>query len=52
MVPGIVAGFYLSKFAIGFVDKGYIRKAILSVSFLAAIMVVVKALKFYNFYGN
>jgi len=41
MVPGIVAGFYLSKYAIGMVDKGYIRKAMLGVSFLAAIMVIV-----------
>ena len=45
MVPGIVVGFYLSKYAIGFVDKGYIRKAVLGVSFLAAIMVIIKALK-------
>lgn len=45
MVPGIVAGFYLSKYAIGIVDKGYIRKAVLGVSFLAAIMVIGKALK-------
>jgi uncharacterized membrane protein YfcA len=46
MVPGIVAGFYLSKYAIGIVDRGYIRKAMLGVSFLAAIMVIVKTLKF------
>ena len=45
MVPGIVVGFYLSKYAIGIVDKGYIRKAMLGVSFLAAIIVIVKALK-------
>jgi uncharacterized membrane protein YfcA len=44
MVPGIVIGFYLSKHALGVVDKGYIRKAMLAVSFLAAIMVVIKAL--------
>ena len=45
MVPGILAGFYLSKFTIGIVDKGYIRKAVLGVSFLAAVMVIIKALK-------
>jgi len=45
MVPGIIAGFYLSKYAISFVDKGYIRKAMLGVSFLAAIVVIIKALK-------
>ena len=45
MVPGIVLGFYLSKYAISFVDKGYIRKAMLGVSFLTAIMVIVKALR-------
>jgi len=43
MVPGIFIGFFLSKYAIGFVDKGYIRKAMLGVSFLAAVMVIFKA---------
>jgi hypothetical protein len=46
MVPGLVAGFYLSKYAIGIVDRGYIRKVMLGVSFLAAIMVIVKTLRF------
>ena len=45
MVPGIGAGFYFSKYAIGVVDKGYIRKAVLGVSFLATVMVIVNALK-------
>ena len=45
MVPGIVPGFYLSEYAIGFIDKGYIRKAMLGVSFLAAMMVIFNALK-------
>jgi uncharacterized membrane protein YfcA len=45
MVPGIVAGIYLAKYAIRFVDKGYIRKAMMGVSFLAAIAVIVKALR-------
>ena len=48
MVPGIVAGFYLSKCAIDIVDNGYIRKAVLGVSFLAAIAVIFKALKILN----
>ena len=34
MVSGILAGLHLSKYAIGFVDKGFIRKAVLGVSFL------------------
>ena len=45
MVSGIVAGFYLSKYAIGMVDKGYIRKAVLGVSLLAAVLVIDKTLK-------
>jgi uncharacterized membrane protein YfcA len=45
MLPGIVVGFYLSKYAIGMIDKGHIRKAMLGVSFLAAIMVIIRALK-------
>jgi hypothetical protein len=45
-LPGLVAGFYLSKYAIGIVDRGYIRKVMLGVSFLAAIMVIVKTLRF------
>lgn len=43
MVPGVLIGFYLSKYAVGFVDRGYMRKAMLSVSFLAGILVVIKA---------
>ena len=43
MVPGILLGFYLSKYAIGFIDKGYIRRAMLAVSFLAAVVVIIKA---------
>ncbi len=45
MVTGVVAGFYLSKYAIDVVDKGYIRKAVFSPSFWAAIAVIIKALK-------
>jgi uncharacterized membrane protein YfcA len=44
LVPGILVGFYLSKSAVGFVDRGYLRKILLSVSFLAGILVIVKAL--------
>jgi uncharacterized protein len=43
MVPGVLIGFYLSKYAVGFVDRGYMRKAMLSVSFLAGVIVVIKA---------
>ena len=48
MVPSIVAAFYLPKYAIGIVDKGYIRKTMLRVSFLAAIVAIVKALRLLN----
>lgn len=44
MVPGVLIGFYLSQYAVDYVDRGYIRKAMLSVSFLAGILVVVKAI--------
>lgn len=43
MVPGVLIGFYLSKYAVDFVDRRYIRKAMLSVSFLAGLLVVIKA---------
>ena len=43
MVPGILIGFYLSKYAVEFVDRRYMRKAMLSVSFLAGIIVIIKA---------
>ena len=45
MVPGIILGFYLSKYAIVILDNGYTKKAMLSVSFLAAIVVVINALR-------
>ena len=44
LVPGILVGFYLSNFAVGFVDRGYVRRILLSVSFLAGILVMIKAL--------
>lgn len=44
MVPGVLIGFYLSKYAVDFVDRGYIRKAMLSVSLLAGVLVVIKAI--------
>ena len=44
MVPGVLIGFYLSKYAVDFVDRGNMRKALLSVSFLAGILVIVKAI--------
>ena len=44
LVPGILVGFYLSKHAVGFVDRGYLRKILLSVSFMAGILVIIKAL--------
>ena len=43
MVPGVLIGFYLSRYGIDFIDRGYMRKATLSVSFLAGILVIVKA---------
>ena len=44
MVPGVLIGFYLSKYAVDIVDRRYIRKAMLSVSFLAGILVVLKVI--------
>ena len=44
MVPGVLIGFYLSQYAVEFVDRGYMRKVLLSVSFLAGILVIVKAI--------
>jgi len=44
MLIDIPLGFCLSKYATGIVDNGYISKAMLGVSFLAAIMVIIKAL--------
>lgn len=44
MVPGVLIGLYLSKYAVDFVDRGNMRKALLSVSFLAGILVIVKAI--------
>jgi hypothetical protein len=44
MVPGVLSGFYLSIYAVDFVDRGNMGKALLSVSFLAGILVMVKAI--------
>ena len=44
LIPGILVGFYLSKYAVGFVDRGYLRKLLLAVSFVAGILVIIKAL--------
>ncbi len=43
MIPGVLIGFYLSRYAVDFVDRGYMRKAMLSVSFVAGILVIIKA---------
>ena len=42
LVPGILLGFYLSKYAVDVADRGYIRKAMLTVSFLAGLVVIIK----------
>lgn len=44
MVPGVLSGYYLSKYAADFVDRGNMGKALLSVSFLAGLLVMVKAI--------
>ena len=44
MVSGALTGFYLSKCAAYFVDRGNMGKALLSLSFLAGILVIVKAI--------
>ena len=44
MVPGVLSGFFLSKYAVDFVDRGNMGKALLSVSSLAGLLVMVKAI--------
>ena len=44
LVPGVLVGFYLSKYAVDFVDRSYMRKAMLSVSFVAGLLVMIKAI--------
>ena len=44
LVPGVLIGFYLSKFAVQFVDRTYMRTAMLSVSFIAGSLVVIRAI--------
>lgn len=43
MIPGVLIGFYLSRYAVDFIDRNYMRTALLSVSFLAGILVIIKA---------
>jgi uncharacterized membrane protein YfcA len=44
LVPGVLIGFHLSKYAVDFVDRRYMRKAMLSVSFIAGLMVIIRAI--------
>lgn len=44
MIPGVVIGFYLSRYGVDLVDRRYMRKAMLCVSFVAGSLVVVKAI--------
>ena len=44
LVPGVLIGFFLSGYAVDFVDRGYMRKAMLSVSFVAGLLVVLQAI--------
>lgn len=44
LVPGVLIGFYLSKYAVDHVDRRYMRKAMLSVSFIAGLMVMIRAI--------
>ncbi len=41
LIPGVVIGFFLSKGAVRFLDKGYLRPAILTVTTLAAIVLLI-----------
>jgi len=44
VVPGVLIDFYLSTYAAEFVDHGNMGKAPLSVSLLAGLLVMVKAI--------
>lgn len=48
LLPGVLVGFYLSRFAVNMVDRKYLRKITLSVSLLAGALVIAKALISYN----
>lgn len=44
LVPGIVVGFFVSRRAAGFLDRGYTRPAILIISALSSLVVLLRAL--------
>ena len=44
LVPFVLIGFYLSKYAVKVVDRGHMRTAMLTVSFVAGTLVIVKAI--------
>lgn len=44
LVPGVLLGFYLSQYAVDLVDRRYMRKTMLSVSFVAGLLVMIKAI--------
>lgn len=44
LIPGVLIGFYLSKYAVGYVDRRYMRGAMLSVSFIAGLVVLIRAI--------
>jgi uncharacterized membrane protein YfcA len=44
LLPGILTGFYLSKYTAKILDRGFIRPAILAFSLLSGIMLMVKTL--------
>ena len=44
LVPGVLIGFYLSKYALDYVDRRYMRMSMLSISFVAGLLVIIRAL--------
>ncbi len=44
LIPGVLVGFYLSKYAVDYVDRRYMRGAMLFVSFIAGLVVIVRAI--------
>ncbi|RLD17036.1 sulfite exporter TauE/SafE family protein [candidate division KSB1 bacterium] len=45
LIPGVITGFLLSKKVVRFLDRGYLRPAILIVTTLAALVLVIDALR-------
>ena len=45
LLPGVLVGFLVSRRAAHFLDRGYTRPAILTISALSSILVILRALQ-------